>query len=165
MTTFYKEVLFLELRNVKTIDLAHKAVNCLEKTLWILMGVIGAAWAVWFISFSWDDGASILIQGNSEKLELKHPAFTICPKVSSKYAFAEKLGNLIDPMNLPEELLTLRHDFFLCAAGFSKKLRGSDSLSSYKELYEWKCNYMEQFGCEVLNNEYSFDCSYNNFTF
>ena len=35
-------------------------------------------------------------------------------KVSTKYAIAERLGNFIDPMNLPEELLSLRQEFFMC---------------------------------------------------
>ena len=50
MTTFYKQ-LFAELRSIKTIDLAYKAANFLEKLLWILIGTIGAGWAVYFLAF------------------------------------------------------------------------------------------------------------------
>ena len=50
MTTFHKE-LFAELRYIKTIDLAYKAANFLEKLLWILIGTIGAGWAVYFLAF------------------------------------------------------------------------------------------------------------------
>ena len=82
MTNFYKEI-FAELRNIKSIDLAYKGANVLEKMLWILMSVIGATWVVYFIS-SWDDDVSVLIQGDSNTLELKYPAVTICPKVSTK---------------------------------------------------------------------------------
>ena len=67
------------------------------------------------------DGASVLIQGDPEARVLKYPAVTICPKISTKYAIAERLGNYIDPLNLPEELLSLRHDFLTCASGLSKR--------------------------------------------
>ena len=134
MTNFYKEI-FAELRNIKSIDLAYKGANVLEKMLWILMSVIGATWVVYFIS-SWDDDASVLIQGDSNTLELKYPAVTICPKVSTKYAIAERLGNYIDPMNLPKELLSLRQDFLLCATGLIKKL---PSYKSFKEWYTYYC--------------------------
>ena len=66
---------------------------------------------------SWQESASVLIQDNNETLNLKYPGVTICPKVSTKYAIAERLGNFIDPLNLPKELLSLRHDFLICASG------------------------------------------------
>ena len=50
MTTFYKE-LFSELRSIKTIDLAYKTTNFLEKLLWILIGTIGTGWVVYFVAF------------------------------------------------------------------------------------------------------------------
>ena len=49
-TTFYKE-LFAELRSIKTIDLAYKTTNFLEKLLWILIGTIGTVWVVYFVAF------------------------------------------------------------------------------------------------------------------
>ena len=97
-----------------------------------------------------EDGASVLIQGNSEKTDLKYPAVTICPEVSTKYAIAEKIGNLVNPMNLPEDLLSLRHDFFMCAAGFSKKPSGYESILGYERLYNSKCSESHVFGCQVL---------------
>ena len=146
MMAFYKEV-FAELRNIKTIDLAYKAANVLEKILWVLMGVIGATWAVYFIT-SWDDDASVLTQGDSNTLELKYPAVTICPKVSTKYAIAERLGNYIDPMNLPKELLALRHDFLICATGLNKKIT---SYRTYKQWYSLYCDgkLFRRNGCKV----------------
>ena len=79
-----------------------------------------------------------MIQGNIETTDLKYPAVTICPKISTKYAIAERLGNYIDPLNLPEELLSLRHDFLTCAFGLSKKIMvnnyfkyQSDKMMSY----------------------------------
>ena len=50
MTAFNKD-LFSELRSIKTIDLAYKATNLLEKILWILIGTIGTGWVVYFVAF------------------------------------------------------------------------------------------------------------------
>ena len=60
----------------------------------------------------WEESPSILIQGNSNKTALKYPAITICSKVSTKYGIAERLGNYIDPAQLPNELLTLKEGIF-----------------------------------------------------
>ena len=58
--------------------------------------------------------ASLLIQGDPEAIDFKHPAVTICPKVSTKYGIAERLGNYIDPNKLPEEALSLKREIFKC---------------------------------------------------
>ena len=106
--------LFSELRNIATIDLAYNAVTIFEKALWGLIGVLGSMWAIHFISMQLrEHHASILLQGDIKATELKYPAITICPKITTKYAIAEWLGNFIDSMNMPEELLSLRQDFFL----------------------------------------------------
>ena len=49
MTLFFKE-LFVELRNITTVDLAYKAANLLEKALWAFIGIIGTIWVVYFIT-------------------------------------------------------------------------------------------------------------------
>ena len=124
MTNSYQEV-FAELKNVKTIDLAYKAVSILEKIIWGLIGVTGTVWAVYFISLqflSWEENPSILLQGNINEANIKYPAITICPKVAPIYAIAERLGNFIDPSNVPQELMSLRHDYFLSAIGILDKL-------------------------------------------
>ena len=43
---------------------------------------------------------------------MKYPAITICPKVSTKYGIAERLGNYLDPNNLPENALSLKQEIF-----------------------------------------------------
>ena len=124
-STSYKEA-FAELRNITTIDWACKAASFLEKGLWAFIGIIGTIWAVYFISdqfISFDENASVLTQGNSEVMELKYPAVTICPKVSTKYGIAERLANFIDPEHLPEKLLVLKKKFLKCS------LRKNDLLS------------------------------------
>ena len=95
---------------------------------------------------SWDQSPSVLTQGNIETTDLKYPAVTLCPKVSTRYGIVERLGNYIDPLNLPKEFLSLRHDFFLCASGLLKKVKSMDGSS--KEAYETVCS--ETYGkCKV----------------
>ena len=133
----YKDV-FVELRNITTIDWACKAASFLEKGLWAFIGIIGTIWAVYFISLqfiSWDKNASVLIQGNSEETELKYPAITICPKVSTKYGIAERLANYIDPNQLPEKLLPLKKDFFKCA--LSRKVLSPLDISEKYDDANW----------------------------
>ena len=79
-----------------------------------------------------------MIQGDSNANDLMNPAVTICPKVSTKDAIAERLGNFINPMNLPQELLSLRHEFFMCAIGLTKK-ETKRKYFTYKKLYEINC--------------------------
>ena len=55
-----------------------------------------------------------MIQGDVDKDLLKYPAITICPKVSTKYAIAERLGNYIDPNNLPKKVSLLKKELLKC---------------------------------------------------
>ena len=55
-----------------------------------------------------------MIKGDIDEKILKYPAVTICPKVSTKYGIAERLGNYIDPNNLSEKVLTLKKELFKC---------------------------------------------------
>ena len=145
----YWTELFDELRTITTLDLAYKASSILEKILWILIGITGTIWAVYYINqafISWEESPSVIIQGNLNSTNLKYPAVTICPKFSNKYGIAERLGNFIDPHNLPEELLKMRHNFFMCATRLYK-LQPSAGKKEYNE----RCIASEDkdIGCQV----------------
>ena len=93
-----------------------------------------------------------MIKGDSETTELKYPAVTICPKISTKYAIAERLGNYIDPENLPKGLEPLQQEMFLCATG----LMDGDGRSNWgvTEFANWYLNLCDHFyartdGCMV----------------
>ena len=64
---------------------------------------------------SWELNASVLIQGDIDAIDLKFPAVTLCPKVSTKYGIAERLGNYIDPNNLPDKAMLLKREMFKCS--------------------------------------------------
>ena len=134
------------LRNITIIDLACKSANIFEKTLWILIGTIGAIYAIYFISFQFltlEKQSSVLVQEDGNLVKLKFPAITICPKVSTKYGIAERLGNYIDPEKLPEKLLSLKFGFFKCVFGSPLVIIENDydveSTNSVKSIYKNSC--------------------------
>ena len=55
-----------------------------------------------------------MIQGDIDEELLEYPAVTICPKISTKYGIAERLGNYIDPNKLPEKVLLLKKELLKC---------------------------------------------------
>ena len=48
MTSY--EGILAEIKSIRTIDLACKTTNLLEKILWLLIGIIGTIWAIYFIA-------------------------------------------------------------------------------------------------------------------
>ena len=104
-----------EVQKISTVGFACTSKIFIEKLLWITLGVIGLVWISFVLTVQfqdWEENAGVLTKRN---FDLKYPAITICPKVSTKYAIVERLGNYIDPLNLPEKLLSLKEDVFLCA--------------------------------------------------
>ena len=98
------------LRTIATIDLTCKSASILERIFWVSLGICGTVWAIYFIMLLfYDENPIIMRKGNIPLTQLTYPAVTICPKSSTKYAVAERLGNYINPeFNLPEELKSLR---------------------------------------------------------
>ena len=60
-----------------------------------------------------DENPLIAIRGDIDLSEVEYPAITICSEQTTKYAFAEQLGNYIDPdVELPHPLKKLQKKFF-----------------------------------------------------
>ena len=60
-----------------------------------------------------DENPLIAIRGDIDLSEVEYPAITICSEQTTKYAFAERLGNYIDPdLELPHPLKKLQKKFF-----------------------------------------------------
>ena len=116
-----------------------------EISLFLVNDKLSAAFVFSPKAISWGESPSVLTQGKIETTDLKYPAVTICPKVSTRYGIAERLGNYIDPLNLPKGLLSLRHDYFMCAIGLLKK----SLYDSPKEFYETKCIRYQGNRCKV----------------
>ena len=106
-------MIFNELRNITTIDLAHKAANVLEKILWATIGIVGTIWAFVFISSQfqlWNENPWLSSKADVDLSQLKYPAITFCSEGATKYAVAERLGNYIDPtlMNGSQDMTNLK---------------------------------------------------------
>ena len=94
------QMIFDELRNITTVDLAFKAGCILEKLLWVTIGIIGTIWASVFISSQfelWNESPWLTTRAHVHLSEVKYPAITFCSDGATKYAVAERLGNYIDP--------------------------------------------------------------------
>lgn len=151
-----------ELQKISTIGLACKAKSLIEKVLWIALGVMGVIWLVFVFTSQFQDWEENPGMVTNKKIPLKYPAITICPKVSTKYAIAEVLGNFLDSSNLPDELLSLRESFFLCGSGLWSEMDNVHFLDMTSE----KANkYYEDYCFHDNNQNYPNDCKVPNILF
>ena len=159
-----------EIENITTIGLACKAQTILEKLFWILLGVGGFGWSVYFISqqfIIWSNNPLIIQKSDVELNEINYPAITICSQTSTRYAIAERLGNYIDPENMPEELLSLLERMKMCPLSCTLDANGTcfdsypASLGShsffYRSYYIRNCNSadLDAKGCKVYSDFHS----------
>ena len=113
-----KKEWFRELKNVKTIGLVSSASNVLEKIIWASFGIIGIAWAFYFVPQNykvWENNPSIITQANMDLSEIPYPAISVATSGTTKYAIAERLGNFVDPNKLPKEFKDMRTLLVECA--------------------------------------------------
>ena len=99
---------------LKTIERAFQASNIVEIFLWIGLGILGITWILYIMNVMIkDENPLIAIRGDIDLSEVEYPAITICSEQTTKYAFAERLGNYIDPdLELPYPLKKLQKKFF-----------------------------------------------------
>ena len=108
---------FNEIKSIKAIDLAYKGGNVFERLFWIIIGFTGFAWAFWFIPDQvqlWNDNPSIITQDNVELSDIEYPAITIVPPGATKYAIAERLGNYLNPENIPDGVSKMIDIYLKC---------------------------------------------------
>ena len=106
-----------ELKNVRSIDLALPSDNLLEKGFWTLMGLVGIAWACYFIPGQielWKESPSIVTKGQADLSDMKYPGISIRMPGSTHYGIAERLGNFMKSNDPLEEILQIRNIYLLC---------------------------------------------------
>ena len=147
-----------ELKNIRTIELACITVNVLERIFWGILGILGLAWAFYFIPSNvqiWLDNPSIITKGEFDLSDIKYPAITIKPFGIPKYAIAERLANHINPDKLPIQLRQIRNLLFQCGMVEHEK----DELKSDLErfmifqnecLYNFKMSKNDELVCKVF---------------
>ena len=107
--------IFNELKNVRTIDLASSSRHILEKCFWIIIGILGIGWAIYFLPNQfqlWPNNPSIILLKQVPLSDISYPTLSILPQRITKYDVAERLGNYIIPDQIPEKLKRLRGIFF-----------------------------------------------------
>ena len=94
--------------------MALQASNIVEIFLWISLGILGITWILYIMNVMIKDENPLLaIRGDIDLSEIEYPAITICSEKTTKYAFAERLGNYVDPeLKLPYRLKKLQRKFF-----------------------------------------------------
>ena len=94
--------------------MAFQARNIVEVLLWMSLGIVGIAWIMYIMNMVIkDENPLTAIRGDIDLSEVEYPAITICSEQTTKYAFAERLGNYIDPeLELPDHLKKLKKKFF-----------------------------------------------------
>ena len=104
-----------ELKHIQTVGSAFRAENLLEKIFWALIGILGIAWAFYFLPLQyslWTNNPAMISLKNVPLSDLDYPSLTLFPNGITKYAIAERLGNYLNPDNLPVEWQELRKMLF-----------------------------------------------------
>ena len=107
-----------ELKNVRTIELVCKNSFFLERLFWAILGVLGIAWAFYFVPHNfqvWNNNPSIKMQGDLDLSQIRYPSISITPSGTTKYAIAERVGNFLNPKELSLNLRKVRNLFYKCA--------------------------------------------------
>ena len=133
--------------DLSTFPTSHLQSSCplIPGTYWLVCLLFKLISTTFLQVISWGESPTVLIQGNIETTDLKYPAVTLCSKVSTRYGIAERLGNYIDPLNLPTAFLSIRHDYFMCAIGFLMK----DRYCTPKKCYQNYCINNRVGSCKV----------------
>ena len=130
-----------ELENVRTIELAVNSTKILERLVWILFGVLGIGWAVYFLpnQYSlWGNNPSLISLKHVPLSDLDYPSVTLVPQRITKNAIAERLGNYLKSNHLPKDFKELRKKLFKF-----ETLRWGDydytTDDDYKKAFQYEC--------------------------
>ena len=119
-----------------------KAKSMAERILWASLGLVGMAWIGFFIErIIEDENPSTVRREKLSLADIEYPAITICSEQTTKYAFAERLGNYIDPeKELPHDLKKLQ------------TILMNKMMAKYDSLYRFSCKeaaYRTDESCKV----------------
>ena len=139
-----------ELKSITTVDLTCKALNFVEKILWIALATIGIFWAIYFISIVIKDENPIVKTIMDKPLtETEKPAITICPQGSTRFAIAERLGNFLETKEaLPKNIEEWQNLMLMCSTIFSTESFSFFYSKRYFENYCLKTTEMNE-ACKV----------------
>ena len=93
-------------------------------------------WIIYFIKHNIEDENPLIGRRiNIDISEVEYPAITLCSELTTKYAFAERLGNYLDPDESHPDLLPKLQNKYL-----EKKLENYEIKDNYYlYTYEFDC--------------------------
>ena len=113
-TNLPKKPLKEEFQNIRSFNLVDKTSNFIEKIFWAIISLGGTAWIVYFIMtqfIQYDRNPIIITKDSWDISNIKFPAVTFCPKVTSDLALVEQMANYINPkQKIPQSVLTIRNE-------------------------------------------------------
>ena len=103
-----------EFQNIRSFNLVDKTSNFIEKIFWAFISLGGTAWIVYFIMtqfIQYDRNPIIITKDSWDISNIKFPAVTFCPKVTSDIAIVEQMANYINPkQKIPQSVLAIRNE-------------------------------------------------------
>ena len=108
----------------------------LKKIFWIVVGFTGIIWALWFIPDQyklWEENPAIITKQGAKLSDIEYPAITFVPPGTTKYGIAERLGNYINPEEMPHAIYEIRNIFLKCLAMKSTDTGLHGDIKDYKE--------------------------------
>lgn len=131
----FQELLFSELQSIGFVELACKSKSVFVKLFWLALGTVGGVWLAYFMQDVIKDENPLVMMKKDLKVEdVKYPAITICSDVSTRYAIAERLGNLYDSkQELLKEFAMLRENLLDLITSGSFKSDQPDNWGIYMQ--------------------------------
>ena len=146
------------LKNSIIVCLKHalEASLLIEKLIWITIGTVGTIYFAYLLVSqvnSWDEN-SVLVSLQQKSIdEIDFPALTFCTKSSTKYAIAERMGNVLDlDSTFYKKLIPLKN---VSLHFYVKKqfTRSKTFTEKYEDFYKRECIdgliFDEDIGCTV----------------
>lgn len=159
-----------ELKNIRTVDLDCTNPFFLEKFFWVILGILGVAWAFYFIPGNiqiWKENPSIKMQGEMDLSQLKYPAISLFQSGTTKYAIAEILGNYLNHQILSQEFRELWNLLLKCALiyrnGYASKAPNPASLKDYYYWDDYHINCLHKNSNKEQRNKFA--CKVNDIIF
>ena len=165
--TRYFDALNTQFNNFTSIEFVRKASNLIEKFIWMFIAVAGTIWIgkmLYVQLLVMEDFPVVKSKETSNLLNMTYPAVTFCPKMTSKLALIEGLGNYLDlNKGIPPEAFVIRNEYIKTNWQNRIKKVGCDMAWSTSETnslanYYHNCCNRKKF-CEVYGLLHNYICT------
>ena len=155
---------FLKDSIIVSLKQAVEASLWIEKLIWIFLGVVGSAYFGYLLVAqvnSWDEN-SILVSKEQRSIdEIDFPAITFCPKGSTKYAIAERIGNALHRESnfVKKKLIPIRNELIRSLANqkpdYGESTYEAECVDEDSDYFHFSQNDFERY-CTVRSKRFLF---------